>query len=174
MLATGEGGGGPHNSSTPPASAPGASTTSSTPSATSPGATGATGAATASTGATGTTHAGPSEQARFALLPTDPASKTVGVAVILVEGTQHAFYLAAEKVPPTNGFFYAVWLYNSQNSFEALGKSPPVTADGRMQGGALLPDNAASFHRMIVTRETSNKPPHPGPIILSGSLKLGH
>ncbi len=96
------------------------------------------------------------------------------MAVILAEGSQHAFYLAAEKVPPTNGFFYAVWLYNSPSSFEALGKSPPVSSNGRMQGGALLPTNAAAFSKMIVTRESSTHPTHPGPIILSGAFKLSH
>ena len=43
-----------------------------------------------------------------------------------------------------------------------------------MQGGALLPTNAAAFSKMIVTRETSTRPPSPGPIILSGAFKLGH
>ena len=168
VLSAGEGGGshGSHSSTTPAAAAPSASSTSGTSSS-------STSASTPST-TPSTTSTGPSEQARIPLTSPEPASKTIGVAVILAEGGQHAFYLAAEHVPPSKGFFYAVWLYNSQSSFQALGKSPPVGANGRMQGGALLPTNAAGFSKLIVTRETSTRPAHPGPIILSGTLKLGH
>ena len=55
---------------------------------------------------------------------------------------------------------------------EALSKSPPVRSDGRMQGGSLLPSNAASYHQMILTRETSERPTRPGPIVLRGSFAL--
>jgi hypothetical protein len=41
-----------------------------------------------------------------------------------------------------------------------------------MQGGALLPSNAANYHQMLLTRETSNSPTHPGPIVLSGAFSL--
>ena len=160
VLSTGEGGGARHG--TTPAAASSAASTSTT------------GSPSASASTPSTTSSGPSEQARIALTSPDPASKTVGVAVILAEGSQHAFYLAAEHVPPTNGFFYGVWLYNSPTSFEALGKSPPVAANGRMQGGALLPTDAAGFSKLIVTRETSTRPTHPGPIVLSGTVTLGH
>jgi Sigma-70, region 4 len=135
---------------------------------------GTTSTATApSSSTTSTTAGGPTEEARLALTSPDPTSKTVGVAAILAEGHQRAFYLAAERLPPSKGFFYAVWLYNSPKSFLPLGKSPPVGANGRMQGGALLPSNAGDYRRMIVTRETSERPSHPGPIVLSGTFKLG-
>jgi hypothetical protein len=167
VLATGGGGGGANSSASTPAAA--ASTGTGTTADTAPASTAASG----STGSTGAApSSGPTEQARIALTSPDPSSKSVGVAAILSEGHQLAFYLAAERMPPTKGFFYAVWLYNSTSSFEALGKSPPVTSDGRMQGGALLPANAGNYHRMIVTRETSEKPTHPGPIVLSGAFKL--
>ena len=82
------------------------------------------------------------------------------------------YYIAVEHLPPTEGFFYAVWLYNSPASALPLSKSPPVTANGRLQGGALLPANAGSYHKILLTRETSTKPSHPGPIVLSGSFSL--
>jgi hypothetical protein len=96
----------------------------------------------------------------------------VGVVAVLAEGSTYAFYLAAEHLTPSNGFFYAIWLYNSPSSYEALSKSPPVGSDGRMQGGSLLPSNAASYHQMILTRETTERPTHPGPIVLRGSFAL--
>jgi hypothetical protein len=91
---------------------------------------------------------------------------------VLSEGSKYAFYLAAEHLPPSKGFFYAIWLYNSPTSHEALSKSPPVGSDGRLQGGALLPADAGSFHQMLLTRETNSRPTHPGPIVLSGAFAL--
>jgi hypothetical protein len=115
-----------------------------------------------------------SEDKRITLTAPDPSSKAVGVAEVLSEGSKRAFYLAAEHLPPSKGkgFFYAVWLYNSPSSHEALSKSPPVGADGRMQGGALLPDDAGKYHRMLVTKETNERPTNPGPIVLSGPFAL--
>jgi hypothetical protein len=75
-------------------------------------------------------------------------------------------------MPPSHGFFYAVWLYNSPSSAEALGKSPAVGGDGRLQGGALLPSDAANFRRIVVTRETNEHPTRPGQIVLSGAFAL--
>jgi hypothetical protein len=132
-------------------------------------------AGTTSTAPKGSSGAsGPSENARLALTSPDPSSKAVGVVAILAESGKHAFYLAAEHLPPSSGFFYAVWLYNSPASFVALSKSPPVGSKGTLQGGALLPANAAQYHTMLLTRETNNRPTHPGPIVLRGAFNLGH
>ena len=93
---------------------------------------------------------------------------------MLSEGSQYAFYLAAEHLPPSKGkgFFYAVWLYNSPSSHEALGRSPEVGAKGSLQGGALLPKDAGKYHTMLLTRETSTRPTSPGPVVLRGSFAL--
>ena len=114
------------------------------------------------------------EGRRITLRSPNPASNAVGVAQVLSEGNQYAFYMAAEHLPPSKGkgFFYAVWLYNSPSSAAAVSKSPEVGPDGRMQGGALLPANAGRYRRMILTRETGERPSHPGPIVLSGSFGL--
>ena len=114
------------------------------------------------------------EGRRITLRSPTSSSKAVGVAQVLYEGNQYAFYLAAEHLPPSKGkgFFYAVWLYNSPTSAEALSRSPDVGSNGRLQGGALLPADAARYGRMVLTRETSQRPTHPGPIVLSGSFGL--
>jgi hypothetical protein len=129
---------------------------------------GATGAAANATAPKAT------EGRRITLRPPNPASKAAGVAQVLYEGNQYAFYLAAEHLPPSKGkgFFYAVWLYNSPTSAEALSRSPDVGANGRLQGGALLPADAARYRRMVLTRETSERPTRPGPIVLSGAFGL--
>lgn len=123
-------------------------------------------------GSTATSTGRAIEDKRITLTPTDPSSKAIGVAEVLSEGGKYAFYLAAEHLAPTKGFFYAVWLYNSPTSHEALSKSPPVGSDGRLQGGALLPSDAGNYHEMLLTRETSERPTRPGPTVLSGAFGL--
>jgi hypothetical protein len=129
---------------------------------------------TTSTGTKASTGAsGPTENGRLALTSPNPESKAVGVVQLLSEGGKHAFYLAAEHLPPSKGFFYAVWLYNSPTSHEALSKSPPVGSKGTLQGGALLPANASQYHEILLTRETNNRPSHPGPVVLRSPFSLG-
>ncbi|MGA2320395.1 MAG: sigma-70 region 4 domain-containing protein [Solirubrobacteraceae bacterium] len=128
----------------------------------------------ASTGSSGSkTASGPKEDDRLTLTPTEPASKSVAVVEILSEGSKRAFYIAAENLPASKGFFYAIWLYNSPTSAEPLSRAPAVGSDHRLQGGALLPANAGNYSKLIVTRETSVSPTHPGPIVLSGPFSLG-
>lgn len=109
---------------------------------------------------------------QLTLTSPDSSSKSIGIAEILAEGSQHAFYMAAEHLPPSQGFSYVIWLYNSPSSAVAISKAPAVTSNGRMQGGALLPSNAGNYHQMLLTRETSNSPTHPGPIVLAGPFSL--
>jgi hypothetical protein len=125
---------------------------------------GATGAASAATGAP--------QAVRVTLRPATAGSRALGVAMILSESTTFLFEVVAEKLPPSNGFVYAVWLYNSPASAEPVGKSPAVHSDGRLRADGLLPANAAGYKHLIVTRETSNNPSHPGPVVLSGEITL--
>ncbi len=129
---------------------------------------------TTSSSATGTQKSQAKEDKRITLTPPDASSKAVGVAEVLSEGNQYAFYLAAQHLAPSkgNGFFYAVWLYNSPSSYEALSRAPGVGASGNVQGGALLPKDAAKYHTMLLTRETAPKPTKPGPVILRGAFAL--
>ena len=129
-----------------------------------------TASAAAKSSSTGT---GPKISQRLTLTSTTPGSKTVAAVEILSEGGKRAFYIAAEHLPPSRGFSYVIWLYNSPSSAEALTKAPTISSNERLAGGALLPENASSFHEMLVTRETSNKPTQPGPIALRGPFSLG-
>jgi len=132
------------------------------------------GGETTSSNATGTQKSQAKEDKRITLTPPDASSKAVGVAEVLSEGSQYAFYLAAQHLAPSkgNGFFYAVWLYNSPSSYEALSRAPDVGSSGNVQGGALLPKDAAKYHTMLLTRETASKPTKPGPVILRGAFAL--
>jgi hypothetical protein len=168
VLITGGGGGGSHTAATSESAS--STGTTSTP----PESAGATGGTSTSGGTGGTgTGTGPTEVKRLTLTAPDPASKAVGAVEILSEGSKHAFYLVAEHLAPSTGFFYAVWLYNSPTSHEAVSKSPAVGSSGTLQGGALLPANAGQYHTMLLTRETTTRPSQPGPIVLSGPFSLG-
>jgi hypothetical protein len=135
---------------------------------------GETAGSSTSAGSTATQGSKAKEDKRITLSSPDPSSKAVGVAEVLSEGKQYAFYLAAEHLAPSKGkgFFYAVWLYNSPTSHEALSRSPEVGANGSLQGGALLPSDAGKYHTMLLTRETSSRPTSPGSVILRGSFAL--
>jgi hypothetical protein len=133
---------------------------------------GTSGSETTGAGTSSTQTGKAKEDKRITLTSPNSSSDAAGVAEVLSEGGQYAIYIAAEHLPPSKGFFYAVWLYNSPSSFEALSRAPSVGSSGSFQGGSLLPKDAAKFHQMIVTRETSSKPTKPGTIVLSGSFAL--
>jgi hypothetical protein len=122
--------------------------------------------------ATSTTATGPKQEGRIALrAPAGSTSK--GTVAILSEAGKRAFYLQAERLPETKGFFYAVWLYNSPTSALPLSKSPAVGANHKLAGAALLPSNASSYKEILLTRETSTRPKSPGPVVLRGTLNAG-
>jgi hypothetical protein len=129
---------------------------------------------TSKTSSASTTAGKPTLDKQIPLTSPDAGSKTVGLVEVLSEGSKRAFYIAAEHLPPTSGFFYAVWLYNSPTSSAALGKIPPVSSNGQAQGGALLPANAGDYHKILLTRETNEHATQPGPVVLSGAFSLGH
>jgi hypothetical protein len=134
---------------------------------------------TSGTGTTGTSStstssstAKPKLDSTIRLSSTEPSLNAAGLAYVLSAGSRRAFYLTAQGLPPSSGFFYAVWLYNSPSSAEPLGRAPSVSSNGRMAGGNPLPSNAGDYAKFIVTRETSTHPSQPGPIVLSGSFTL--
>jgi hypothetical protein len=120
-----------------------------------------------------TTPASPTVQQRLTLRSSNAKSRSSAVVDLIAEGSKRAFYIEAQNLPPSKGFFYAIWLYNSPKSFEPLSKSPPVRSNKRLAGGALLPSNAGSYREMLLTRETNNRPKRPGRVILRGPFSLG-
>lgn len=127
-------------------------------------------ASTATTSAKAIT--GPKEEGRVQLHPTSAGSRSTGTVTVLSEGGKRAFYIVAEHIPASRGFFYAIWLYNSPTSALPLSKSPPVGSDHKLAGAALLPSNAADYREILLTQETSDRPAHPGHIVLRGELNL--
>jgi len=112
-------------------------------------------------------------EGRIALHPPDPSSHSTGTIQIVSEGGKRAFVIQAEHIPANTGKdFYAIWLYNSPSSALALSKAPRVGADHKLSGAALLPNTAADYHEILLTRETSTRPSRPGPVVLRGVLGL--
>ena len=143
----------------------------STPTTTAAGTTTATtGTGTSSTSTTSSTK--PKLDSTIQLSSPEPSVKAAGIAYVLSQGSRRAFYVTAQGLPPSTGFFYAVWLYNSPSNAEPLGRASSVSSDGRMEGGNPLPSNAGDYAKFIVTRETSTHPKEPGPTVLSGAFTL--
>lgn len=106
------------------------------------------------------------------LASANPAAKAAGQVYVVSQSGKHAFYVAAAGLPPSKGFFYAVWLYNGPGEAAPLGRAPTVGSDGRMEGGAPLPPNAGRYRRIAITRETDLHATRPGTIVLSGAFAL--
>jgi hypothetical protein len=135
--------------------------------------TASSGAAATSGAKAGATGSGPKVDQRLTLRSPNAGSSTIAAVEILSESGKRAFYIAAEHLPPSRGFSYVVWLYNSPTSVEPLSKAPAVGSNERLAGGALLPENAGNYHEMLITRETASHPTHPGPVALQGAFSLG-
>jgi hypothetical protein len=135
----------------------------------------ATAATTTPSGTTGASGvAGATHSKALPLTPTDPTTtKALGVAYVLSEKGQRAFYVFSKGLPtPASGSFYAVWLEGSPSSPDyPLGSLPPAGSDGLIEGGGPLPSNASSYTRIVVTVETSHKPTHPGQTVLGGKFE---
>lgn len=106
------------------------------------------------------------------LSPPLPGGKAKGVVEVASEGQRLAFYLVAEGLQPTNGFFYVAWLYNSRREAEPLGKAPTVSSNGRLQAAAPLPSDAGKFRQLILTKETSESAREPGQVVLKGRFSV--
>jgi hypothetical protein len=131
--------------------------------------------AQASKGASTTSATGgatPKIDKSLPLAAVEPSSKAAGLAYVLSQGKRRAFYVRAEGMPPSSGFFYAVWLYDSPSKSAPLGRAPKVSVSGRMEGGGPLPSNASAYHKIVITRETDPHPAQPGEAVLSGAFSL--
>ena len=124
------------------------------------------------TAGTASTKTGPAAENQITLKPAQAKSGSVGVVDILAEKGKTAFFIEAQHIPASKGFYYAIWLYNSHTSALPLSKSPAVGSTHRLAGGSLLPSTAADYHEILLTRETNPHPKHPGRVILRGPFSL--
>jgi len=105
--------------------------------------------------------------------PEGAGGNAEGAAQVARQGGQRAVALVAQGLPAANrNRFYAIWLYSSPENAQFLGfpDPQPTGRRGRIETGFALPGNANRFERLIVTRETQERPRRPGTIVLSGEL----
>jgi len=136
---------------------------------------GSSGKKSSTTSSTSSTSAktGPTVENQISLKPpTGVKSASVGVVDVLAEAGKRAFFIEAQHVPASNGFYYAIWLYNSPHNALALSKSPAVGSTHRLAGGSLLPAAAADYREILLTRETTAHPKQPGRVVLRGPFSL--
>ncbi len=91
---------------------------------------------------------------------------------ILSEASKLAFFIEAQHLPESKGFYYAIWLYNSPTSALPLSKSPAVGSTHRLAGGSLLPSSAGNYHEILLTEETAAHPTRPGHVVLRAPFAL--
>jgi hypothetical protein len=128
---------------------------------------------TSKTSTTTATKSEPAVENQIALKPpAGPKSGSIGEVEIVADKGKQAFLIEAQHIPASNGFYYAIWLYNSPKSALALSKSPSIGSTHRLAGGSLLPSNAGEFHEILLTRETNPHPTHPGRVVLEGAFSL--
>ncbi len=119
-----------------------------------------------------TTSTTPTLDSRAKLTAPEPGEPQKGVVYVASEGGRHAFYLTAEHLAPTEGFFYVAWLYDSPTKAIALGKAPQVKSNGKLEGAGPLPTGSSKYHKFIVTEETNQSAAQPGKIVLSGAFTV--
>jgi Sigma-70, region 4 len=125
-----------------------------------------------STSKTGSSGSQPRVDSQINLSAAEQGSKAVAVAFVLSERSTHIFYMKAEHLPKTEGFFYVVWLERSDGTATALGKAPEVGSNERLSAAGQLPSNAGDYSEMILTRETDEHATHPGQVVLRGKFTL--
>jgi hypothetical protein len=135
------------------------------------------GGGSASTGTqTSQTQAGePQVEAQINLTkPEGQSGNAAGVAQVARQGGQRAVALVAQGLPrATRNRFYAIWLYTSPTKAKFLGfPNPQPDQNGRIETGFGLPNDANQYERLVVTRETQERPKQPGTIVLGGALEL--
>lgn len=127
--------------------------------------------ASKTTTASTSTAAQPKIEAQINFTPPNPTSHALAIADIISQGSLKAFALTAQGLTPTNGFAYAVWLYNSPGDAKLLGFiDQQVTSNGQAKAISPLPADASHYREIVITKETATKPTTPGPIVLVGQL----
>jgi hypothetical protein len=125
------------------------------------------------TSSTSSTKTGPTVENQISLKPPSGSkSASIGVVDVLAEDGKRAFFIEAQHIPASNGFYYAIWLYNSPSNSLPLSKSPAVGSTHRLAGGSLLPAAAGKYHEILLTKETSKHPKSPGHVVLRGPFSL--
>jgi hypothetical protein len=103
------------------------------------------------------------------------ASKATGQIAIVrfPANNQYRLALQAKALPPSSvsQTAYGVWFYTSPRRTRFLGFPDTVVGqDGKLETIADLDPKTPTYREVLVTRERSERPKQPGPIVLRGRL----
>ena len=101
-------------------------------------------------------------------------SRARGIARISRHHGRWQISVAAQRVPPNGrADAYAVWLHSAPKDDVLLGfVNPGVGRNGRIQTMGALPADVGCYQQIVVSRETSATPRHPGKLVLSGPIEI--
>ena len=116
---------------------------------------------TSSTSTTSATK--PKLDSTIRLSSPEPSTNATGVAYVLSDGSRRAFYVTAQGLPPSSGFFYAVWLYNSPSNAEPLGRASSVSSNGRHAGRQPAAQQRRRLRQVDRHARDEHAPQQPGP-----------
>jgi hypothetical protein len=124
---------------------------------------------TPSTQSTAATTAQPTIERQINLRPPG-GGDALGVANVIVQGDQRALAVQAQGLEPnTKSNAYAVWLTGGPSgAVRRLGFAPAVAKNGRLEGVAALPEDAADFKRLEISLESEAEPKRPSDVVLRG------
>lgn len=135
-------------------------------------------AATGSTTATTPTAGSPQVLGQANLKAPAGAGDSALAAVTLVkQGEETDILFQAQAVPANHtGDAYALWLTGGTGRTTRLGFTPRVKANGKLRFASALSSNVdvTRYTTMELTRETTATPKSPGPVVMSGPLRLAH
>lgn len=129
------------------------------------------GTRTTTTARTTTTPGGqPEFERQINLQPAQEGSDALGTVFVLRQDGQRAYAIQAQGLGVASPR-YVVWLFNSPSDVEFLGFAPPVESNGRLTAITPVPENAAKFKEILVSREKTDRPQRPTTIVLRGPLR---
>ena len=129
---------------------------------------------TASTAST--TQTQPQVKAQVNLTPPQgaPAAKALAIVQIVDVGGQQAINAVAQGLPSTDKAAYGIWAYTSPSVSRLIGGFDKKDDQGHLVYQGALPQDVTDITRykeILVTRETSGSPKHPGQIYLRGPMQ---
>lgn len=93
--------------------------------------------------------------------------------VLFRESRRYRFAVQASGLPATSqrSAAYGVWLYTDARHSQFLGLADTVVGgDGRLDAVRDLSPDTPTFNEVLLTREVSQSPENPGPVVLRGPL----
>ena len=124
---------------------------------------------------TTTTAGGQEVLGQVNLNPVDgsPSDKALAAVTLVRQGDVTALSFTGQDIPRnTRGNIYALWVINDDGEVARLGFPPRVGKNGRLNFQGAIPEGVdlSRFTAMVLSRETTEDPKTPGPVIVAGQL----